>query len=93
MTLLLAGGADIEAKNNYGNTALILAARYGHDKVVTLLLAGGADIEDKNGSGDTALILAAYNGHDKVVTLLLSKSFYSSRVVSHNVLTPTESKK
>jgi ankyrin repeat protein len=34
---LLAGGADANARNAFGNTAAALAARSGHSKVETML--------------------------------------------------------
>jgi ankyrin repeat protein len=39
---LLAKGADIDAKDNEGNTALSLASARGHTAVVELLKARGA---------------------------------------------------
>jgi ribosomal protein S18 acetylase RimI-like enzyme len=68
--LLLDAGADIEAKDKYGYTALIRAASNGYTEVVKLLLDAGADIEAKKENGDTALIRAASNGHTEVVKLL-----------------------
>jgi len=70
--LLLAAGADVDAKNNYGWTALHYAAAYGHADVVELLLEAGADIKAKNNSGGTALHYAAAYGHADVVELLVS---------------------
>lgn len=40
----------------------MLAARYGHKRVVELLLTRGAKIHDKKKDGWTALMVAAYNG-------------------------------
>ena len=51
--ILLEKGADIEARNNYGDTPLICASRYGTLKVVKYLLENGADMEAKNNSGNT----------------------------------------
>ena len=39
---LLAAGADVNAKNEDGNTALMLAARKGHEKVAAMLKKAGA---------------------------------------------------
>ncbi|KAJ5766207.1 uncharacterized protein N7511_003823 [Penicillium nucicola] len=56
-----------------GQTALSLAAEYGHDTVVSLLLANKADIESKDTKyGQTPLSWAAQYGHDTVVSLLLA---------------------
>lgn len=54
-----------------GNTALHLAARYGHKTVVQLLLENGAKINEEDGKKKTALHLAAECGYETVVQLLL----------------------
>ena len=64
MQLLLDKGADIESKDNYGQTPLSWAAERGHEAVVQLLLDKGADIESKDDDGRTPLSLAAKRGHD-----------------------------
>lgn len=68
---LLAGGkADVNGRDEHGNTPLIEAARAGHDDVVQALLVSRADLRAKNDEGQTALSLAARGGHDEVVRLL-----------------------
>ena len=56
---LLDKGADLEAKNNDGQTALIAAAKYYWTGTVRLLLDKGANIETKDEHNQTALIVAA----------------------------------
>jgi ankyrin repeat protein len=58
--VLLARGADVNAKTNNGQTALMLASGYRHLDVVQALLAAGADVNAKDSRGRTALSLA-YN--------------------------------
>ena len=70
--LLLSGGADVEAKNDNGGTALIYASFQGRGEIVRLLLSRGTDVEAKYNNGRTALMLAALQGHREIVTLLLS---------------------
>ena len=53
---LLAKGADVNAKDNDGATALMLASQNGHLDVVQALLAKGADVNAKANDGVTALI-------------------------------------
>jgi ankyrin repeat protein len=56
-------GADIHAKNNYGETPLHFASRNGHLEVVKYLKSVGADINAKNNNSWTPLHSASYNGH------------------------------
>ncbi len=68
---LLAGGkADVNGRDDQGNTPLIEAARSGHDDVVQALLVARADAGAKNDQGQTALSLASGGGHNEVVRLL-----------------------
>jgi ankyrin repeat protein len=68
----IAAGADVNAKQGNGATALLLAAEEGHTKVVQALLAAGADVNASMSVGATALMLAAQNGHLEVASALLS---------------------
>jgi len=70
---LLDSGADVEARDNRGNTALIESAFFKYPDLVKLLLDRGADINARNNSGDTALSEAVRAGHQDVVDLLLSR--------------------
>lgn len=63
-------GADVEAKDKDGGTALMLAAESGHKAVMRLLLKKGADVEAKHVTGRTALMWVANRGHEAVVRLL-----------------------
>lgn len=56
--VLLAGGADINAKTRSGLTALMMAAGYGYADIVRILLAKGADPYLQDAHGGTALTLA-----------------------------------
>jgi ankyrin repeat protein len=46
--LLLANGAEVNAKNDRGFTALHVAAYFNHLEVVALLVAKGARVNDKS---------------------------------------------
>jgi ankyrin repeat protein len=70
---LLSVGADVNAKDNYGATALYWASENGHVQVAKLLLEHGADIEAKDTLGDTPLHIACLNGHVAFVNELLSR--------------------
>ncbi len=65
-------GADIDAADLGGYTALIRAALWGQTDLVAKLITAGAKIEAINHDGDTALILAAAHGHAAVVTQLIA---------------------
>ena len=69
-TLLLSSKVDVNALDEHGNTPLIEAARYGHDKIATALLIAHADASIKNDEGKTALMLAAEGGHDETVRVI-----------------------
>jgi ankyrin repeat protein len=73
VTLLLKNGADMNAKVDYGTTALHYVARGGHEGVVALLLENGADVNKKAYSSSwMSLHLAATGGHEAVVVQLLA---------------------
>ena len=69
---LLAGGADVNAVNSTGFTALIMAADE-HDQCLRLLIDAGADVNVQAAvMGLSALHYAASNGRIKSVKALLS---------------------
>ncbi|MEI6544009.1 MAG: ankyrin repeat domain-containing protein [Methylococcales bacterium] len=68
---LLTAGADVNAKNEVGGTALMDASRNGHKEIVKALIAKGADVNAKDNEGrNTALFYAASHGHQDVVKAL-----------------------
>jgi hypothetical protein len=67
----IAAGADVNAADSYGETALIAAAAGGHARAVWLLLRSGADVDARRGDGFNALIIAAFFGHKEVVRALV----------------------
>ena len=68
---LLAGGADINALDEHGQTALMLAAVNGHSNVVEWLVARGAVLDHTAKYGLSALMLAVLNGHIESVRTLV----------------------
>jgi len=70
--LLLSRGADIEAIDSHGATAIDDAAGADKLKMVALLAGAGADVNARRPDGDTPLHFAAYRGHTDVVRLLLA---------------------
>jgi hypothetical protein len=71
--LLLNRGADVNAKDNDGRTALRRAADEGHEAMARLLLDRGADVDVKDNDGETVLRRAAVRGHEAVMQLLLDR--------------------
>lgn len=59
---LLTAGADIDARDDHGQTALMLAAAKGHDHVVEWLVERGATLDITSKYGLSALMLAVVNG-------------------------------
>lgn len=70
MAALLAGGADVNVKDELGMTALMKASVKGHVGVVEQLLLhhAGVDLLDKRGL--TALWIAEKKGHTAIAALL-----------------------
>jgi ankyrin repeat protein len=71
--MLLAEGANINARNRleYGETALMGAARFGDPATIQLLLDNGADLKARTKTGDTVLMFAIPQGYVDNVKLLL----------------------
>jgi len=65
-------GADLEARDERGASALHLAAAYGHTDVVEALLAAGADANAVGPIGNTALHYVAQEGHAEIAGLLVA---------------------
>ena len=53
--LLLDHGANINSRNNYGESPLYCAVQSKNDRIVKFLLKKGADVNDKRNDGRTAL--------------------------------------
>jgi len=69
---LVAGSANVDAKNGAGQTPLHEAASNGQLEVTKVLLSNGADVNSKDNGGWTPLHTAASGGHPAVVNVLLA---------------------
>jgi ankyrin repeat protein len=78
---LIKVGANIEAKDHFDDTALMLAAKNGHTETCKLLLERGANIEAKDKYGWTVLMQAAWNGRTETTGFL---KFYLIRKILGN---------
>jgi uncharacterized protein len=72
-SLLIDRGARLDAVNDKGETALMLAAGAGNEKLVKLLMEKGADAQKKNGAGETVMAYAARAGKSGSVSALEAK--------------------
>jgi ankyrin repeat protein len=64
-------GIDINAKEEDGRTALLIAAEKGDAEMVALLADSGADVNASDVDGYTALMYAAYKGNLELTDFLL----------------------
>lgn len=70
---LISEGADPNAINEYGETAVMVAAEHGYDAIIEYLLDMGTNINAVDKDGDTALDIARYYEHSDTIALLLSR--------------------
>ncbi|KAK4220966.1 hypothetical protein QBC38DRAFT_550337 [Podospora fimiseda] len=68
--LLVDRGADVNAQEKDGWTALMRASSNGHEAVAQLLVDRGADVNAQDNNGWTALMRASSNGHEAVAALI-----------------------
>lgn len=68
---LLSQGANVNATDAHGGTALMFAAVNGHTSTVQALIDAGADVNRAHDFGKAALMLATEKGHTAVIDLLV----------------------
>jgi len=64
-------GSDLNEKDAWGSTPLIVAATFGRTEVARVLIEAGADLEIENNDGATALYVAAFLCRTATVRALL----------------------
>ncbi|NGP75042.1 serine hydrolase [Balneolaceae bacterium YR4-1] len=64
-------GADLNQKDAYGSTPLIIATTFDKPEAADILIEGGADLEITNNEGSTPLHIAALFGRVEIVRMLL----------------------
>jgi len=69
---LLKNGLAVDARDEKGNTLLMLASYHGRTEVVKLLLDAGASTDLRNDKGQTPLGGVAFKGHVEIARLLLA---------------------
>lgn len=70
LKVLLDGGANVNAVNDLGETALMKAVSYNNQTCMELLIKYGADLNIKNMYGESALAKAKRYGHKHLVYTL-----------------------
>jgi len=64
---LITGGTDVNAVDEYGRTALWLAATWGTVRCATALIDAKADVDKADEDGYTPLHMASSTGHPECV--------------------------
>jgi len=70
---MLREGANVNARNRLGESALVIVLRKDRLDLAQTLLAAGADVNLAAVNGITPLMAAAYGGHADMVMILLDK--------------------
>jgi len=73
MEMLLSQGADVNTKNNNGDSALTMASRGTNDKTVVSLLEHGALIDSRNNKESTPLTEAVLHGRNEIAKILMKR--------------------
>ncbi len=69
----IANGVNLNQKDDYGSTPLIIACTFGKTEIAKELIRAGADIHITNNEGSTPLHVAAFFGRVSIVEDLLVK--------------------
>lgn len=72
--LLITMELDVNKKDRFGRSALIVASHHGKTDVVKILLENKADYAILDNKRQSALLAASRKGHTKIVKLLLEKN-------------------
>jgi ankyrin repeat protein len=79
---LLAAGVDVNSRDRYGQTAVMLASQLGHAAIVERLIAAGADLNNTAKYRLSALMLAVLYRHDSIAQKLVAAGADTSLIGS-----------
>ncbi|MDE2436438.1 MAG: ankyrin repeat domain-containing protein [Sphingomonadales bacterium] len=79
MQFLIGKGANVNSRDNKGQTPLVIASNYGFAEGVDLLVTYGAKVDDSNNAGETPLITAVHNRNVALVRILLKAGASATR--------------
>ena len=79
---LVRSGHDVDARDGYGQTALMRCAHAGHSQAVAWLIEHGADLDHTSKFGLSATMLAIVAGHPPIARRLISAGAELSTVAS-----------
>ena len=85
---LLDGGANVNASDQEGHTALMFAAYNGHLEIVRALTESGAIVDQRDLMGRTALLYASSGPFPETVKILLDKGAEPNIVDSNEHFSP-----
>jgi ankyrin repeat protein len=71
VTSLLERGANVDARDDFERTPLMMASLGGHSRITEVLIKAGADLDATAKYGQTALQFAEERGNNDIVALLL----------------------
>jgi ankyrin repeat protein len=72
--LFMKAGMDVNAKGNYGETALMLASVHNNIEMIKFLIKKGANVNAQSNNGYTPLMFASSEGFLDVVKLLIKNN-------------------
>ena len=73
VSMLIAAGANVNARDMWGETPLHLSADFRHEAIVRTLLASGADVSSSDMCGRTALSYAVSDRSRRVLEFLVEQ--------------------